>query len=164
MTDENTLIIKREFNAPVQLVWDVHSKPEHIEHWWGSKGSTTEVKKMNMVPGGRLHYCMNSEYGEMWGLLKYIDLKEPDKMVYINSFADAEGNIVRHPLSDTWPLEIHNTLEFEDIDGKTLLTLTSYPLNSSQEEIDTYRNTHGGVKQGMAGMFEQLENYLESLS
>ena len=33
----------RKFNAPRRLVFEAHSKPEHIRRWWGPRGTTMPV-------------------------------------------------------------------------------------------------------------------------
>lgn len=164
MESNNKLIITREFNAPAQLLWEVHTKPEHIEQWFGPAGMKTTVHEMNFTPGGSLFYSIANDQGKMFGLVKYTEIQAPSKMIYINSFADEDQNIVRHPMSDTWPLEVHNTLEFESLGDKSILTITSIPINASDQELDTFRNSHNMVEQGMGGMFTQLDNYLESIN
>ena len=34
-TADRELSIERTLNAPVELVWEVFTKPEHISNWWG---------------------------------------------------------------------------------------------------------------------------------
>ncbi|MBO6546471.1 MAG: SRPBCC domain-containing protein [Balneolaceae bacterium] len=164
MTNTNQLIITREFEAPVELLWEVHSKPEHIERWFGPAEMYTNVLDMDFRPGGSLFYSIGNEQGKMFGLVKYTEIQQPSKMIYINSFADENRNIIRHPMSDTWPLEVHNTLVFEALGNKSKLIVTSVPIKASEEEIDTYRNSHGMVEQGMGGMFKQLDDYLETVT
>lgn len=164
METENTLIIIREFDAPVELLWDVHTKPEHIEQWFGPAGMQTSVLEMNFTPGGTLFYSIGNEQGKMYGIIKYTELKAPSKMIYINSFADENKNIVRHPMANSWPLEVHNTLNFESVGKKSRLTITSFPINATEEEFNTYRDSKSQVEQGMGGMFKQLDNYLSKLT
>ena len=164
MKSNNKLIITREFNAPAHLLWEVHTKPEHIEQWFGPAGMNTKVLEMDFRPGGSLFYSIGNDQGKMFGLVKYTEIQPSSKMVYINSFADEDRNIIRHPMSDTWPLEVHNTLLFESVGEQSRLTITSMPIKATDEEIDTYRNSHGMVEQGMGGMFAQLDQYLETLT
>ena len=45
MNDLNnrTLTIERTFNAPLKVVWEAWSQPEHIAQWWGPKGMETKA-------------------------------------------------------------------------------------------------------------------------
>ena len=38
------VVFERVFDAPLELVWQVYTEPERIAHWWGTHGSTTEVR------------------------------------------------------------------------------------------------------------------------
>ena len=39
-------------DAPIKLVWEVWTKPEHIQHWWGPEGFTNTITKMEVKTGG----------------------------------------------------------------------------------------------------------------
>src|SRR6476660_3564583 len=52
------ITITREFDAPVQLVWEAWTLSENISKWWGPKGYTTVVKAHDFKPGGRWEYVM----------------------------------------------------------------------------------------------------------
>jgi uncharacterized protein YndB with AHSA1/START domain len=41
------LIITRIFNAPGKLVWKAWTEPEYVKHWWGPKGFTCPVAKID---------------------------------------------------------------------------------------------------------------------
>jgi len=53
-----TLTLKRTFNAPLKLVWEVWSQPEHIAQWWGPKGMETNVIEHDFRVGGNWKYIM----------------------------------------------------------------------------------------------------------
>lgn len=36
----------RLLDAPVELVWKVWTKTEHIENWWGPDGFTNTIEKI----------------------------------------------------------------------------------------------------------------------
>lgn len=158
----SALIVERTFNAPRELVWKAFTEPERLMHWWGPKGFTMRGAKVDLRPGGVFHYSMQGPGGgaEMWGKFVYREIAPPERLVFVNSFSDAEGNITRHPMSATWPLEVINTLIFAEYDGKTTLTLHGGPINATAEESETFANASKNVQQGMAGTFDRLEEYL----
>ncbi|WP_299437137.1 SRPBCC domain-containing protein [uncultured Aquimarina sp.] len=56
--NNRTLSLKRTFNAPIQLVWQAWSRPEHITHWWGPKGMETKIIEHDFSVGGTWKYAM----------------------------------------------------------------------------------------------------------
>ena len=48
-TKDRELIISRTLNAPVELVWEVWTRPEHIVNWWGPDGFTNTISKMEVI-------------------------------------------------------------------------------------------------------------------
>jgi uncharacterized protein YndB with AHSA1/START domain len=66
------------------------------------------------------------------GKFVYREIVAPEKIVFINSFADENGNPVRNSYIRNWPLEVLNTLTLAQQDGKTLLTLRGGPINATR--------------------------------
>jgi len=60
---DRELIISRTLNAPVELVWEVWTNPEHIAKWWGPNGFTNTIKKMEIKPGGEWDLIMHGPDG-----------------------------------------------------------------------------------------------------
>ncbi|WP_348233971.1 SRPBCC domain-containing protein [Trichocoleus sp. DQ-U1] len=50
------MVITRIFNAPGELVFKVWTGPKHVAQWWGLKGFTTQVTKLDLRPGGKWCY------------------------------------------------------------------------------------------------------------
>ncbi|MFI5272853.1 MAG: SRPBCC domain-containing protein [Ktedonobacterales bacterium] len=158
---ERELVITRVFDAPRELVWKAFTESDRLAHWWGPKGFTMLARTVDVRPGGIYHYSMRSPDGHiMWGKFVYGDIWAPERMVFVNSFSDEEGNITRAPFSSTWPLEILNTVTLTESDGKTTVILRGGPINSTEEERETFWNAQESVQQGFAGTFDQLAAYL----
>lgn len=158
------ILLTREFNAPRELVFKVWTDPEHFGNWWGPKGYSLEISKMDVRPGGIFLGCQKSPDGSqvMWGKFVYQEVAAPEKLVFVQSFSDEEGNILRAPFNEHWPLEIINILTLEENDGKTKLTLQGGPINASDEEQAAFDAMAPMVKQGFGGTFDQLDEYLHS--
>jgi len=62
-TADRELIITRELNAPIELVWEVWTDPEHLAQWWGPDGFTNTISKMDMKPGGEWDLVMHGPDG-----------------------------------------------------------------------------------------------------
>jgi uncharacterized protein YndB with AHSA1/START domain len=158
---ERELVITRVFDAPRELVWKAFTEPDRLAHWWGPQGFTMLVRTLDLRPGGVFHYAMRSPDGQvMWGKFVFRDIQAPERMVFVNSFSDEEGNITRAPFSPTWPLEVLNTVTLTETDGKTTVTLRGGPINTTEEEGETFWNRQESVRQGFAGTFDQLAAYL----
>jgi uncharacterized protein YndB with AHSA1/START domain len=62
-TKDREITISRTLNAPVELVWEVWTKPEHIANWWGPNGFTNTISKMDVNPGGEWSLTMHGPDG-----------------------------------------------------------------------------------------------------
>ncbi|MCV4231864.1 SRPBCC domain-containing protein [Virgibacillus sp. LDC1] len=166
MTEQSKqgLLLSRVFNAPRELVFKVWTDPEHFGRWWGPQGFSLEVIKMDVRPGGMFLGCQKSPDGNqaMWGKFLYQEVIVPEKLVFVQSFSDEEGNTIRAPFNANWPLEIMNIITFEEIEGKTTLTMQGGPINATAEELAAFDEMAPMVKQGFGGTFDQLAEYLES--
>ncbi|MBK7827134.1 SRPBCC domain-containing protein [Nannocystis sp.] len=157
-------VISREFAAPRALVFKVWTEAEHLARWWGPKGFTLGVARLDLRPGGVFHYSMRSPQGhEMWGKFVYDEISPPSRIVFVSSFSDAAGNLTRHPGSATWPLEVRSTLTFSEHQGITTITLRGEPINASADERRTFRDGHRSMQGGFGGTFTQLSEYLATL-
>jgi len=161
----NAFVITRTLNAPRELVWKVWTEPEHLAKWWGPVGFEICGVKVDLKPGGIFHYGMKAAKGQMmWGKFVYREIAKPERMIFVNGFADEKGNFIRHPMAPTWPLEVLNTLTFTEENGKTTLTMSGVPINASEEEIKMFKSGYASMQQGFAGTFTQLEDYLKNIS
>jgi uncharacterized protein YndB with AHSA1/START domain len=121
------VLITRVFDAPRESVWKAWTECERLVRWWGPKGFTTPLCKIDFRPGGVFHNCMRSPEGRDYcGKGVYREIVEPERIVCTDSFADAEGNVVPatyYGMSADYPLEMLVTVTLEEIEGKTRLTL-----------------------------------------
>jgi uncharacterized protein YndB with AHSA1/START domain len=62
-TADREIVITREFAAPRELVWDAMTKPEHVVNWWGPRGFTTTIEKMDFRVGGVWKHVMHGPDG-----------------------------------------------------------------------------------------------------
>ncbi|WNQ11454.1 SRPBCC domain-containing protein [Paenibacillus aurantius] len=158
------LVITREFQAPRELVFQAWSQVDHLKQWWGPKGFEIKVSQLDFRPGGVFHYSMQSPDGnQMWGKFVYQEIEAFDKIVWVNSFSDEAGHIVRAPFSDLIPLEIRNEVTFREDNGGTILTLRSRPINATAEEESFFEGMFESMQQGFGGTFDQLEQFLAEL-
>lgn len=161
----NPYILVRSFDAPRPLVFDVWTKQEHLEKWFGPKGFKMLSTTLDLRPGGVFHYGMQAPDGStMWGKWTFREIVRPQRLVVDTSFSDAACGVTRHPLSATWPLVTRSTTTFADVGGRrTLMTLEWEAFNATEEEQKTFDTSHTGMDAGMAGTMAQLDAYLATL-
>lgn len=135
MTDDTSspdaVVIERTFDAPADLVWRMWTEPEHFTAWYGPDGATVPVADMNVRVGGTRLVClaMTTPDGpmRMWFAGEYREVVENRRLVYTESMADEDGNVLSP--SDTGMPEGHPTttevtVELEDVGDRTRMVLT----------------------------------------
>ena len=143
------------------LVWKAWTEQERLAKWWGPKGFTFLSGKLDLRPGGLFHYGMRSPDGqEMWGKFVYREVAPQERLVFVVSFSDKNGDTTRHPASATWPQEVLNTLTLTEQDGKTTVTIQGHPINATEEERKTFDAARGSMQQGFKGTMDQLAEFL----
>ena len=76
--ETRTLTIEKTFDAPLDLVWEAWTQPEHIAHWWSPKGMPLDVVEYEFKVGGIWKYQMMMPDGcpfDSEGTLKVIEPK-----------------------------------------------------------------------------------------
>jgi uncharacterized protein YndB with AHSA1/START domain len=58
-TENREIRITRTFKAPIDLMWEVWTNPEHIVNWWGPNGFTNTIHKMDLQEGGEWELTMH---------------------------------------------------------------------------------------------------------
>ena len=62
-TTDRELRISRVLNAPIELVWEVWTDPEHLKRWWGPDGFTSTISKMDIRSNGEWDLVMHGPDG-----------------------------------------------------------------------------------------------------
>lgn len=161
-TAEQPFLIERVFDAPRSLVWKAWSEPERLAQWWGPKGCTIRVAKLEFWPGGIFHYAMGMPNGgEMWGRFIYRETAPPERLVWLNSFSDSSGDLARAPFNPSWPLEMLVTVTLTESSGRTALTLRAGAFNATEAERHVFAAGLASMQHGFGGTFDQLTDYLK---
>lgn len=124
------LVITRIFDAPKELVWKAWTEPARFMKWWGPKGFTSSTCQIDLRVGGRYLFNMKAPNGrEMWTTGTYVEIVPYEKLVFLDHMADEKGNELspeKMGLPPGWPSEIRTTVTFEDIGGKTRMTVIQH--------------------------------------
>jgi uncharacterized protein YndB with AHSA1/START domain len=60
---DREIVITRVLHAPRELVWQAWTDPQHVAHWWGPRGFTTTIKRMDFRVGGAWEHVMRGPDG-----------------------------------------------------------------------------------------------------
>jgi uncharacterized protein YndB with AHSA1/START domain len=157
-SSDREIVITRVFDAPRELVFKAWTDPARLMRWWAPKGCTTPVCKVDLRPGGAFHYCMRLPEGrEIWGMGTYREIVAPERIVYTDAFADAQGNRVpptHYGMSASHPAETLVTVTLSEQDGKTKLTLR----HTIPESVEEREGTQQGWNEMMDRLAEELAN------
>lgn len=163
MKEVNNFKITRLIQAPQALVFDAFTTAEHLARWWGPKGFEIKVLEFNLRPGGIFHYRMLGPDGIWWGRFTFVEIAAPNKLVWLNAFADEAGNVVPAPFGH-WPLQIRNTVTFQRDGKNTLITIMAEAIEATDKEQDTFEKGFSSMNQGYSGTLDTLEIYLKQLT
>lgn len=164
LAEKSPFSIERSFSAPIDLVFRMWTDSNHLKRWLAPTGSSLAYIKADIRPGGVSHYCMSTLQNAttMWGKAAYQIVEPPKRLVYLQYFSDENEGITRHPMSSLWPLEMQTTVRFEELSGRTGITLEWLPLHATPEEWAAFTASHVGIAQGWIEAFEKLDTYLAS--
>ncbi|HYK60767.1 MAG TPA: SRPBCC domain-containing protein [Bryobacteraceae bacterium] len=135
------LVLTRTFDAPRKLVFKAWTDPKHLALWWGPRGFTTEIREMDVKPGGAWRYIMRGPDGHEYpfdGV--YVEVVEPERLVF-------DGSIHASPEQRVW-----TEVTFADREGKTEITVRQ----SYSFESDATRGASVGWNQQLDRLGEFL--------
>jgi uncharacterized protein YndB with AHSA1/START domain len=143
-TKDREISITRTLNAPIDLVWEAWTTPEHIAQWWGPNGFTNTISKMDVQPGGEWLLVMHGPDGTDYENKSIFKAIIPHKKIVFD-----------HVAPNFTP-----TIEFQAQGDKTFLTW--YMLFESAElfiqMVKTFKADEG-LKQNV----EKFQTYLDGM-
>lgn len=145
------LIVVRTFDAPVSLVWEAWTNPEHLINWWGPKGFTNTFYEINIKPGGVWRFMMHGSDGVDYpNRIIFSEVVKYEKLSYAHD-SDKEN--------DTDLFEV-NVL-FEKQEQQTKLTMT---MRFASAEVRDKIVKAAGAIEGAKQTTDRLEEQLKKMS
>jgi uncharacterized protein YndB with AHSA1/START domain len=119
---KDAIVIERVFDAPIDIIWQMWTEVEHFKQWYGPKGFTVPIAELDLRVGGKRLLCMTSPDGSMtmWLTGEYTEIIPQVRLVYTESMADEEGNV----LADQQPAASQIIVLLEDLGGRTKMHMT----------------------------------------
>lgn len=142
------LTIKKVINAPVKLVWEAWTKPDHVVQWWAPHGMEITVTEHDFKAGGKWKYTMPMPDGKLFvSEGKYIEILPYKKIVTTADFK---------PMTEG--VELH--VEFEEDGDKTNFTFSV--IHATEEYCKQQEKM--GFYNGWGSAFERMEVLIKSLN
>jgi uncharacterized protein YndB with AHSA1/START domain len=104
------VLITREFDAPIALVFDVLTKPEHVSKWFAPHGCKMKECSIDLRVGGNYHQVFVTDDGTECSFRgTYLEIEPPTRTVETWVF---EG---RPHLDTVETVELHEADQTEDL-------------------------------------------------
>lgn len=164
MTQDNqatrNMTFTQTFDAPVERVWKQWSESENVMRWWGPKGFTSPLAKMDFREGGVSLVCMRApkEFGgmDMYNTWSYKKIVPHERIEFVLNFCDKDGNKLdpaKMGLPPGIPQDVPHVITFKTVgDNKTEMTVIEYGYTLDE-----------AVELSRAGLKECLDKMAESL-
>jgi uncharacterized protein YndB with AHSA1/START domain len=139
------IVTTRAFDAPIELVFDVLTQPEHVRNWFAPFECVVTECSIDLRVGGDYHMVFVTGDGKECSFRgTYLEVERPSRTVETWLF---EG----------WPdADAIETVDLHETDGVTTLTMTM----AFRDEAGRARMTR---TDGQEDSFNKLEDYLRSL-
>ena len=148
-TADREIVTTRLIDAPRELVFEAWTDPQHVAHWFGPDGFVTTTHAMDVRPGGVWRFTMRGPDGKDWpNVVTYEQVVAPERLVYLHG-------------DETEPDMFHNTVTFDDQDGKTALTMRAVFKTAAAR--DFVARERGAVEGGQQTV-SRLEQYVRTMA
>ena len=154
--------ISRSFQAPRDAVWRAWIEPDRLMKWWSPPGFAMQSAKIDLRVGGMFHYGMRAPDGsEVWGKLAYREIATPERLVFLVSFSNARGQVIRHPWNASWPFETLSTVRLDEDGARaTTLAIAAAPFEATVEETTAFDLAHEAMREVWTGTLDKLVEIL----
>ena len=151
--------IARSFDAPIERVYEAWADPAQLAQWLPPTGATMQFLRAQPQVGGSSFYSMGGVGNStLYGLVKYLALEKPHRIVYTQQFCDAQEQVTRPPFFKDWPLTMLTTVELAaEGAARTRVTVRWEPQQANPADIAEFVKQRGGMTMGWTGSFEKLE-------
>jgi uncharacterized protein YndB with AHSA1/START domain len=148
---EKSILVSRELNAPVDLVWKAFTESEILDQWWGPAPWKAETKFQDFSVGGYWLYAMVSPENEKhWGRMNYLSIDTHKNFHLEDAFCDENGNI-----NTELPVSKGSNTFTTTRTG----TLVEFKMSYSTEE-QLQKLIEMGFEQGITACLEQLNQLI----
>ena len=164
---DREFVISRVLVAPPEMVFNAWTDAKHMTQWWGPRSFTNPVCELDARPGGAYRIVMRALDGDEYPIKGvYCEVVKPERLVMTMDCSEhpAEWHDLVKPnrrKEETNPAgEILSTVTFEELDGKTKLTVRirfdSTAIRDAMLKM--------GMNEGWSQSLDRLAEYVSRLS
>lgn len=151
VVEENKVTYKKYFDVPVDLLFEVWSKPEHLMEWWGPDGFTLTIKSLDFSNGGIWEFIMHGPDGHDYqNKIQFIEISKPHFILY-QHLGDGEGDE---------DVNFQSRIIFEAAGEGTNLIMEQ--IFYSKQELERVNEKYGAIEGGKQHV-GNLAKYLEKI-
>ena len=152
-TANKKLVVVREFDAPVETVWQAWTESDILDKWWAPKPWKAETKKMDFREGGTWLYCMVGPEGPgPWCRADFNTINKHKSFTAVDTFCDEEGNITPDFPAMYWK----NVFSKTDTGTRVVVEI------SFNKEADIQKILEMGFEEGFTSALGNLDELLET--
>ena len=160
--DKEQFFITRSFDADIETMYDMWSRPEHIAKWLPPTGATMRYLRAEPQVGATSFYSMTFTDGPtIYGLIKYLAFERPNRIVYTQQFCDENERVMRPPFFKNWPETMLTTVELvAEGPDRTRAAVRWEPHDFTDADINEFISQRNGMTMGWTGSFDKLDALL----
>jgi uncharacterized protein YndB with AHSA1/START domain len=143
--DNRELLATRNFRAPLPLVYRMWTEPEHVAQWWGPRGFTNTIEKMDVRPGGEWFLVMHGPDGRDFPNHYLYEEVVPNQRLVINHV--------------NWP-QHRKYITFTQLESETKVSIRM--LFDSAADLQKVIVEYGAAK-GLEENLDKLQQHLDQL-
>lgn len=148
---EKSILVSREFAAPVELVWRAFTESEILDQWWGPAPWRAETKSMDFSVGGHWLYAMVSPENEKhWSRMDYLSIEKHKNFHMNDAFCDEDGNV-----NPEMPVSKGSNVFTKTMEGTKVEFKMEYSTEEQLKQI-----IEMGFEQGITMCFDQLDQMI----
>lgn len=161
MADGNDLVLERVLNAPIELVWEAYTNPEHMKRWFAPKPFEVTELDLDLRPGGIFRLRMvgpdgfDTGHGLPGCVLEVIERK---KLVWTSALGPGFRPNPAGEGCESFPFTA--VINFADA-GNGTTAYQAVALHKDAADRATHESM--GFEQGWGTVAGQLEEYARSL-
>lgn len=145
---------RREFNAPLSLVWRAFTEAELLDQWWAPRPWKCETRSMQFEPGGKWVYDMVGPENERHGAVQvFKEIVFEQYFSGIDAFTDENGEI-----NESMPVASWKNSFYPTESGTLVVVVANYPDAATLETV-----INMGMAQGVSMAHDNLEEILAGL-
>ncbi len=158
-----SFVVNRTFDAPIERVFEMWARPEHLARWLPPAGTTLRFLRPAIAPGKSTLFVTASEHGTVHVRAEYLAIEPPRRIVYTQQFVDEREHLAPAPDAAVWPATLRTTVLFaEEAPDRTRVTVTSEPHgDTTPPEVAAFVHERSGMTLGWTGSFDSLETLLD---